>query len=349
MSIELTVIVRDKTFILSEDQIKSDEPSLFTEFIDNHPETPRPSMRFSRNPCLFSLILDHLCGYTILPIHDANIPHGMTQETALKNLKADAVHYKLEKLVNSIEIYQQTLVPANIKSGPDKPKDPPTNLRISPFFHFPGRVTSIHRYWDDTPSAFVELPFSIDLTRNFTIALWYRTFLVRGRITILSLDAPYESTPHELFQISIGPEQDFQLEIAISGTSDSDRLSLGSSTTTTPLNVWNHLAFVQQIGEDGSIDRRTLYINGIEVLKSPAKAHIYNPGPSQIRMALMRGCWDRKRTSGFLGQIENITLFRRALDQEELINRGSKEHKPAVHGGPIADSEDHEWDYDSVY
>ncbi|CAE6452144.1 unnamed protein product [Rhizoctonia solani] len=354
MSAELTIIVRGETFTLSEDQIKFEAPSLFTKFLDDHSETPRPPMRFSRNPRLFSLILDYLCGYTILPIHDANVPHGMTRETVLKNLKADATQYELEKLVKLIDEHQRSLVPISAKpqGAIDKSKELLVSTRMSPFFHFPGRLTSLSRYWDQTPIAFMELPFPIDLTKSFTIAM-----PAQGILTILSLDVPYASTPHELFHISISPDQDFQLEIAVGDVpddssqgpnpTDKNRLPLGPSATTTRQNQWNHLAFVQHVGEDGSVDRRTLHMNGSELLRSTEKAQIYNPAPSQTRMAFMRGCWNRKRSTGFLGQIENITLFRRALDQEELTDRASEENKPAVHGGPNSDN--HEWDTEAVY
>ncbi|CAE6512795.1 unnamed protein product [Rhizoctonia solani] len=364
MSAGLTIIVRGETFTLSEDQIKFEESSLFTKFIDNHSETPRPPMQSSRNPRLFALIVDYLCGYEILPIHDANIPHGMTQETVLKNLKADAVYYELRKLVELIQ--QQSIAPISAKPqiAPDKPKESSVNPRTSPFFHFPGRLTSRFRYWDDSPTSFVEFPVSIDLMKSFTITLWYRyvrTGDEAGRYTVLSFDVP--STPHELLQISISPGGEFRFELGVRATRDNsslvpsnlidtdyDRLTLGPSDTGAPLHIWTHLAFVQQIDDSGDVGGRTLYLDGKELLKSSGNNHIYNPAPSQTRMALMRGCWDHQRTNGFVGQIEDVASSS-VIDEihcvkDELASRSSKEKMPLDHGW-TKDLED--WDFDPVY
>jgi hypothetical protein len=102
MSSEYNIIVQGTTFLLSEDQLSSDSPNIFTERLSDG--TPNQNeMRFSRNSQLFSLIHEHLCGYTILPIHENALPTRMSREAALKNLRADAVYYKLQKLVKLID------------------------------------------------------------------------------------------------------------------------------------------------------------------------------------------------------------------------------------------------------
>ncbi|CAE6471807.1 unnamed protein product [Rhizoctonia solani] len=351
MTTELTVIVRGKTFLLSKDQIEFEKPNLFTDFVLKHPEVPRPPIQLTRDPRLFSLIVDHLCGYTILPLHDTDIP-GMTQERALLNLKEDAKYYRLGKLMELIEKPSQS----SSTNPQGLTKDLPLKARMTPFFHFPGRITSLFNYWDGSPSAFVEFPFPIDLRKSFTVALWFRAKSKDGRQTVLSLDVPSE--PNELLQITFGADTLVRLEIGVgndSGNASADssddssgRLTLGTSDTAAPLNVWTHMALIQHIDKAGGVDRRILYLDGKDWISSTDKTHIYSPTPSQTRMALMRGCRDRMRTSAFNGQIEDVTLFQRVIDQDELSDRASKMNKPSEHGGPTeAGSED--WDFDSIY
>ncbi|KAG8688014.1 hypothetical protein FRC11_006213 [Ceratobasidium sp. 423] len=298
-------------------------------------------MQFSRNPQLFSLIHEYLCGYTILPIHETALPSRMSRETALKNLRADAVYYGLEELVKLIDTSNQAPAPANAqgslekgKEGAKKPQKPPS------FFHFPGRVSSFSTSWYNYPSAFVEFPLSIDLTRGFTIAMSNE-----GWHTLISLEVPLASRP--LLYISISPERDFRFEIGIGdkpnglkpnqSNVDPDRLSSGKSSPEVPLNVWTHLTFTQQVDSNGAITKRALYLNGKELISSNINIHIFNPTPTQTRMALMRGSWDQRRSAGFVGQVEDVSVFQRVLEQDEIMSRASKINAPADHGWPGPD------------
>ncbi|KAJ1301914.1 hypothetical protein OPQ81_000753 [Rhizoctonia solani] len=307
MSSEYTITVQGETFLLLEAQLLFDSPNLFTHHFTSEPS--QRQMRFSRNPQLFSLIHEYLCGYTILPIHESALPKRMSRETALKNLRADAVYYGLEKLVNLIDASNQALVPPNPQGSSEKQKEvTKTSQKLPSFFHFPGRVSSFSTSWYNSPSAFVEFPLPISLTKSFTIAMSNK-----GWHTLLSFDVPLVTRP--LLYISISPEQDFRFEIGI-------------ATRKCPYI-------------------RALYSNGKEIVSSDANIHIYNPTPAQTRMALMRGSWDQLRTAGFIGQVEDVSLFQRVLGQDEIISRASRVNAPADHGWPGPEG----WDplNDSVY
>lgn len=101
---EYTVVVQGEIFMLSRAQIEFDCPNLFTEhFLHTGSEPHRRQILLSRNPQLFSLIVEYLCGYAILPIHDAALPTRMSRETVLGNLRVDAEYYKLEGLKKLID------------------------------------------------------------------------------------------------------------------------------------------------------------------------------------------------------------------------------------------------------
>ncbi|KAG9078734.1 hypothetical protein FS749_009207, partial [Ceratobasidium sp. UAMH 11750] len=126
------------------------------------------------------------------------------------------------------------------------------------------------------------------------------------------------------------PEGDFRFEVGTSATVG-NRFSSGPSYNPVNLNVWTHLAFVQQVEAQGIAGRRVLYLNGVETASTAAHPPIYNPAPSQTRIAVMRGSWDHRRTAGFIGQAENIAVFQHALHQNEITSLTSMADMPADH------------------
>ncbi|CAE6455518.1 unnamed protein product [Rhizoctonia solani] len=354
MSSEYKVIVQGVTFLLSEDQLSFDSPNIFTERLSAGTNDQR-EMRFSRNPQLFSLIHEHLCGYIILPIHENALPARMSREAALKNLRADAEYYKLQKLIGLIDASNQAPAPPEAQGLSKKEKDITKPQKLPAFFHFPGRASSFNTAWNNHPYAFMEFPLHINLLKSFTIVCWYRAMSNEGWHTLISFEVPLATRP--LLYISISPEQDFRFEIGIrdkpndlkpgSSGVDPDRLSSGPSNSKAPLHVWTHLTFTQQVDSNDSVIRRMLYSNGKELVTSDAKVHIHNPTPAQTRIVLMRGSWDRYRSAGFVGQVEDVSVFQRVLEQDEIVSRASKLNIPADHGWPTSGS----WDphYDNVY
>ncbi|CAE6454402.1 unnamed protein product [Rhizoctonia solani] len=343
MPTELTVVVGGESFLLLEDQITFDAPNLFTKFIDEHSENPQLPMRLSRNPQLFSVILEYLCGYTILPLRREVLPPGMHYGMALDNLRVDARYYGLGNLVKLLDENRQTTVEA-----PNPPEPAPTAIDpyAAPIFRFPGRVSGFSAggtyRWTNHPLAFMEFPLQIDLMKSFTITCWYRATSNKGWHTMISLDVP--SAPHPLLYISISPEGDWRFEIGIhrdkthsfpgSNYTDSDRLASGSSHTPVQLRVWTHLTYFQQVEENGVVTKRALLLNGKPLVSSNADIHMYNPDPSKTQMALLRGSWDKRRTAGYLGQIENIAVFQRVLGQDEISAQAENSNMPAEHGLP---------------
>lgn len=99
-----TVVVRDQRFVLSRSQINFDAPNYFTMcFLGDFAESISRQVELSRDPYLFRIIVDYLCGYTIFPIRQDVLPPTMTPEVALANLRADAVFYQLEGLLAAIK------------------------------------------------------------------------------------------------------------------------------------------------------------------------------------------------------------------------------------------------------
>ncbi|KAH7320455.1 hypothetical protein B0J17DRAFT_294621 [Rhizoctonia solani] len=124
MSSDYTIVVQGDPFLLSEAQLLFDSPNLFTKyFLGETPASEPRNLRFSRNPQLFSLIHEHLCGYTILPIHENALPARMSREAALKNLRADAVYYGLKELVKLIDASSQTSAASNVEQDSFKEFD----------------------------------------------------------------------------------------------------------------------------------------------------------------------------------------------------------------------------------
>lgn len=94
------VMVRDVEFTLTRSQVEFDSPNFFTAcFLGNFQESQTRTVKISRDPVLFGIIFDYLCGYTVLPLTAGVIPSRMSPETALINLQVDAEFYQLDGLV----------------------------------------------------------------------------------------------------------------------------------------------------------------------------------------------------------------------------------------------------------
>ncbi|CAE7213418.1 unnamed protein product [Rhizoctonia solani] len=109
---EYTVIVRGHEFLLDQSQIEFDSPNFFTAcFLGDFNEAQSRTLRLSRDPELFQIILNYLCGYTVLPLRDDFAPAFMTHETVLTNLRADALFYQLDGLVQQCNAMIKQPVP----------------------------------------------------------------------------------------------------------------------------------------------------------------------------------------------------------------------------------------------
>ncbi|EUC56779.1 BTB domain protein, putative [Rhizoctonia solani AG-3 Rhs1AP] len=99
-----TVTVRGKDFLLTKSQIEFDGPNYFTTcFLGDFKEAQSHHLKLSRDPDLFFIISDYLCGYEVLPLSDQVIPARMSPEIALENLKTDAEFYQLDGLVEQCD------------------------------------------------------------------------------------------------------------------------------------------------------------------------------------------------------------------------------------------------------
>jgi hypothetical protein len=94
-----TVIVMGKTFSLTKSQVEFDSPNYFTAcFLGDFCEAQTRQLELSRDPDLFKLIVRYLCGYSVLPLDEKQIPSSTTPATALADLRADATFYQLDGL-----------------------------------------------------------------------------------------------------------------------------------------------------------------------------------------------------------------------------------------------------------
>ncbi|KAF8688433.1 hypothetical protein RHS03_09445, partial [Rhizoctonia solani] len=95
------ITLRDTTFTLDHSQIQYDSPNYFTScFLGSFSESHAREIRLSRDPALFSIIVNYLSGYAILPIQP---PPGMSEEVAWENLLRDALFYGLDELASMLE------------------------------------------------------------------------------------------------------------------------------------------------------------------------------------------------------------------------------------------------------
>lgn len=103
MSETYTIHVQDETFHLTKDQVQFDSPNYFTScFFGDFAESQTRTLRLSRDPAIFRIILDYLNGYHVLPLSNSMLPARMSRELALRNLRVDAEFYLLDGLLAQI-------------------------------------------------------------------------------------------------------------------------------------------------------------------------------------------------------------------------------------------------------
>ena len=99
-----TVVVRGERFELYQDQITFDSPNYFTAcFLSDFAESAGHTLKLSRNPTLFSIIVEYLSGYPILPLSVQAIPSSMDMASAHRYLLADAEFFGLQRLCELLE------------------------------------------------------------------------------------------------------------------------------------------------------------------------------------------------------------------------------------------------------
>ncbi|KAB5590655.1 BTB domain containing protein [Ceratobasidium theobromae] len=98
------ITLRGTEFILSKSLIEFDSPNYFTaRFLElgDYREAQTRRIELYRDPGLFRIIISYLCGYTVFPLNDEyNCPYISSGSTLL-NLRADAVFYQLNGLVQA--------------------------------------------------------------------------------------------------------------------------------------------------------------------------------------------------------------------------------------------------------
>lgn len=99
-----TVSLRGSDFTLTRSQIEFDGPNYFTAcFLGNFRESQTHRVELNRDPDLFRIIASYLCGYLVLPLSDRVIPSTMSPSAALLNLRADALFYQLDELIEACD------------------------------------------------------------------------------------------------------------------------------------------------------------------------------------------------------------------------------------------------------
>ena len=103
---EFAITVKDRVFVLTEDQIRRDAPNYFTMLFEGSFKEAREGIRelkINRDPYLFTFIHMHLCGYKVLPLPKDNIPSHLSKGSRLENLLVDAQFYGLDSLAQEVE------------------------------------------------------------------------------------------------------------------------------------------------------------------------------------------------------------------------------------------------------
>jgi len=109
---EFTITVKDRVFVLTEDQIRRDAPNYFTMLFEGSFKETREGIRelkLHRDPYLFTFIHMHLSGYAVLPLPKDDIPSYLSEGSRIKNLLVDAQFYGLDSLAQELEA--ETITP----------------------------------------------------------------------------------------------------------------------------------------------------------------------------------------------------------------------------------------------
>lgn len=148
-----TVSLQGRRFTLTRSQLEFDSPNYFTAaFLGEFRESQTRYLELNRDPGLFSLICTYLCGYKILPVQDyilaalrSTHPLGFSSAATLLNLRADAVFYQLDGLVEACDGYIELSgiqdPPKNdyIAIGTQFETDEDAHICTSPFIPAPSR------------------------------------------------------------------------------------------------------------------------------------------------------------------------------------------------------------------
>ncbi|EUC53457.1 BTB domain protein [Rhizoctonia solani AG-3 Rhs1AP] len=94
-----TITIRGRDFLLTKSQIEFDSPNYFTScFLGDFHEAETRHLKLSRDPDLFLIISDYLCGYEVFPLSHRVSPTRMSSALVLTNLRIDAAFYQLDGL-----------------------------------------------------------------------------------------------------------------------------------------------------------------------------------------------------------------------------------------------------------
>lgn len=100
-----TVVLRGEAFKLSRSQLESEPGNMLADaLLGDFQEGQTRTMKLDRNPAVFKLILEHLSGYTILPLCESDWSAiGLSEEKLLRYLKDDAVYYCMSGLQSKLQ------------------------------------------------------------------------------------------------------------------------------------------------------------------------------------------------------------------------------------------------------
>ena len=91
-----TVVVGGRRHTPLRSQIQRDSPNFFTSYFLNHSGqslSQDTTLKVSRDPDVFELVLRYLNGFRVVPIHERLVPPTCSPETAPSDLRADAEFY----------------------------------------------------------------------------------------------------------------------------------------------------------------------------------------------------------------------------------------------------------------
>ena len=99
------VVLRGQSFTLTRAQIQSEPGCLFENaLLGDFAEAGEKKLVLDRHPATFSLILDHLSGYRVLPLDDDVARQvNLAAPRLLRYLRDDADYYGLERLAQLLK------------------------------------------------------------------------------------------------------------------------------------------------------------------------------------------------------------------------------------------------------
>ncbi|EUC60576.1 hypothetical protein RSOL_352460, partial [Rhizoctonia solani AG-3 Rhs1AP] len=148
--------LRDTTFTLDRSQIEFDSPNYFTScFLGSFSESHAREIRLSRDPALFSIIVNYLSGYAILPVQP---PVGMSDQAAVENLLRDALFYGLDELAAMLEEHKSE------KKAPMMPEERVVKSYV--MIVWPPQRTFYGPAFRESSSSPVQFTFSISRYRS---------------------------------------------------------------------------------------------------------------------------------------------------------------------------------------